>query len=172
MKKALISFLVSALIIASLGLILYFVPISYAPLNNLIVNGAQKKTSLDITYARITIWPLRRVEIKDLSVSDKKIFTLTSREAVFDYNIFTLLKGFIYCRIQLKDATLEGHFAGGLVPFASAVPSSSLVSARSNFSDIGADFKVYVGKIVTDNLVINGRTVSLKEASSILNYVQ
>ena len=155
--------------VAALFLILYFVPFSFPPLNNLIVSAVEKKADIDITVGDMTIWPLKRVTIKNLTAVYKKSLTLSSETAEVNYNIFNVINGFIGGHIQLKGVAIEERLMPDILP-KFLKRASPLQSAGARLADMGIDFKLYRSKLLTDKIIVNGKEFSQQGIFSLLEY--
>lgn len=105
MKK----FITFLLILAILGGVFYFVPISFPPLNRLILTVLEKRLDADIDCGSMSVKLFNSIEVENIIASGRNGMMITIKKGAFSYNpvsIFTTRRLHVAC--SLKDVAVLG----------------------------------------------------------------
>ena len=106
MKKAM---LIVLILVTALGGILWFAPISFKPLNNLVLHVLEKRFDADIEYGVISTRLLRSVKAKNVKIVGKDGLVIHVGKLDFSYSpISVIATGKLAVKAMLEDISIQG----------------------------------------------------------------
>jgi len=120
MKKLIIVFLSLALLLGTF----YYFPLSFGPLNKLLIRVLEKRLDAKIDYKSIRLEKLYSLHVEDVNAAGKGGVTIFIKKGEFSYNVMGLFSaGRLEIRTNLEDVVITGK--------------ASIVELLSDFLSVG-----------------------------------
>lgn len=154
MKRRLIIFLIITLSIA----LSIYVPVSFYPLNKIILMAAEKRLDAKISCRNIKIYLWRSIIAKDIEAVGKGGFTVKADNGVIDYDLASLVTGRLHLRCGLENARFSrrSSIMNALTDLLGIEPIDG-----SAFHTVRGDFYVGRNDTLTQDLVFLNNGVKI-----------
>jgi len=139
------------LVLLLLSLLTIYVPISFYPINRLLINALEDRLDAEIDCRSLKIYLWRSLVAKDVEAMGKGGFALSAENVVIDYDLISIVTGRLHAKCGLENVKF---YKGGSIMNSLSDILQIKPLGNTTFKTVQADF--YIGKddTLTQNLTL------------------
>lgn len=111
-KKVIFFILFIVFLLSAIG---YFVPFSNPKLNQLLTTHLKQKFNKDVFIGKVTIYPLRKAEIRNFVIKDKEMFVSAERIDLKCYPFIHQNKPILRCNLKINKIVHSQNFLSDIL---------------------------------------------------------